>query len=123
MLCTSSAEQVLSCVNFCSDFTVYYTWADPEDGTGCPDNFPPEKTQVAIGFLRNSGKDPLKKQLDPGQIASGEGRSVWPSLKIKRCQESPSNDGLLWTRPCCKLIIKPHNLHFIHTHWCEYFTY
>ena len=25
----------------------------------------PEKSQVTIGFLKNSGTDPLKKQLDP----------------------------------------------------------
>ena len=36
---------------------------------------------MAIGFLRNTGTDPLEKQLDPsGPIASG-GRSVRPSLK------------------------------------------
>ena len=40
--------------------------------------------QVAIGFLRNHGTDPLKKQLDPlGPIASrGESiRFIRPSVK------------------------------------------
>ena len=54
--------------------------ADPEEGTGCPD--PPGKSQVGIGFLRNTGTDsPLEKQLDPmGPIVS-RGRYVWPSVK------------------------------------------
>ena len=39
------------------------------------------KSQVAICFLRNTGKDPLKKQLVPlGSIAS-PGRSLQPSVK------------------------------------------
>ena len=35
--------------------------ADPEVGTGGPDT--PGKSQVAIGLLRNSGKDPLEKYI------------------------------------------------------------
>ena len=57
---------------------------------------PPGKSQVAIGFLRNSGKDPFQKQLDPlGSIVS-QRRSVWLSVKYgdditktKRCQGTP----------------------------------
>ena len=42
---------------------------------------PHGKSEMAIGFLRNSGKDPLQKQLDPlGSIVS-QRRSVWPSVK------------------------------------------
>ena len=45
------------------------TWEDPEDGTRGPDT--PWKSPVAIGYLWNSGTDPLEKQLDPmGPIAS-----------------------------------------------------
>ena len=41
----------------------------------------PGKSQVAIGLLRNTGTDPLEKQLDPlGPIAS-QGRFVRPSVK------------------------------------------
>ena len=50
-------------------------------GAGGPDPPPLGKSQVAICFLRKSGTDPLKKQLDPmGPIAS-RGRSVRPSVK------------------------------------------
>ena len=50
-------------------------WADPEQGEGDLDPPPPEKSQVAKGFLRNTGMNPpptpLEKQLDPkGPIAS-----------------------------------------------------
>ena len=49
-------------------------WADPDRG-------PPEKSQVAMGFLRNSRTDTLDRQLDPlGPIAS-PGMSVRPSVK------------------------------------------
>ena len=42
---------------------------------------PPGKSQLIIGFLRNSGTAPLDNQLDPlGPIDSG-GRSVQPSVK------------------------------------------
>ena len=34
-------------------------WADPEGRTGAPDQ-PPGKSQVAIGFLKISGTDPLE---------------------------------------------------------------
>ena len=48
-------------------------------GTEGPD--PPVKSQVAIGFLRNSGTDPLREANGPmGPIASRE-RSVRPSVK------------------------------------------
>ena len=40
------------------------------DGTGSRPP-PPGKSQMVIGFLRNTGTDPLKKQLEPlGPIAS-----------------------------------------------------
>ena len=38
------------------------SWADQE-GEGVW--FPPGKPQVVTGFLRNTGADPLEKQLDP----------------------------------------------------------
>ena len=39
-------------------------WMDPEGVQGFGSSPPhPEKSQVAIGFLRNTGMDPLKKQL------------------------------------------------------------
>ena len=36
----------------------WLSWADPEGGTGGPDPLPPEKSQK-IGFLSNTGPDPL----------------------------------------------------------------
>ena len=61
-------------------------------GQGAGDQNPPPqpgKSQVAIGFLRNSGTDPLEKQLDPmGPIAS-KGRSVRPS---KNCDDDYENN-------------------------------
>ena len=42
------------------------TWEDPERGQGV--RIPPGKSQVAIGFLRNTGTDPLKKQLIVGPL-------------------------------------------------------
>ena len=41
----------------------------------------PGKSQVAIGFLRNSGTDPLKKQLDPSGPIASRGRSIQPHVK------------------------------------------
>ena len=38
------------------------SWVDPDGGTGCLD--PAEKSQVAIGFLKKSDKDP-PRELDP----------------------------------------------------------
>ena len=38
--------------------TCLHSWADTEEGTGCPDP-PPEKSQT-LGFLSNTGQDPLK---------------------------------------------------------------
>ena len=40
-------------------------WADPEGGggTGGPD--PPGKSQVAIGFLRNTSMDPPREAIGP----------------------------------------------------------
>ena len=42
----------------------YKTWADPERGHGVRTLYPGQ-LQVTIGFLRNTGTDPLEKQLDP----------------------------------------------------------
>ena len=48
-------------------------------GAGGPDS--PAKSKVAIGFLRNTGTDPLKKQFGPsGPFASRES-CIWPSVK------------------------------------------
>ena len=35
------------------------------EGSGAGDPDPLEKSQLAIGFLRNTDKDPLEKQFDP----------------------------------------------------------
>ena len=43
---------------------------DPEGEAGRLDRAP-EKLQVDIGFLKHSGTDPLKKQLDPRVIFQG----------------------------------------------------
>ena len=52
---------------------------DPEGDRG-PET-PPGKSQVALGFLRNTGTDLPEKQLVPlGQTAS-RGKFVWPSVK------------------------------------------
>ena len=40
------------------------TWADPERGHGVRPLYLGQ-LQVTIGFLRNTGTDPLEKQLDP----------------------------------------------------------
>ena len=48
------------------------TWADPE-GAGGPDPPSPGKSQMAIGFIKNSGTDPLEMQIAP------RWRSVRPS--------------------------------------------
>ena len=37
---------------------------DPEGGAEGPDPSPPGKSQVVIGFRRNTGTDPLEKQYD-----------------------------------------------------------
>ena len=52
------------------------------------------KSQVAKGFLRNSGMDPLERQLDPlGPIASRR-RSVRPSVKyFDKRKENSSLSG------------------------------
>ena len=44
---------------------------------------PPGKLQVAIGFLRGTGTDPLplENQLDPLCAIASQGRSVRPSVK------------------------------------------
>ena len=64
---------------------------------------PPGKSQVAIGFLRNSGTDPpppLEKQLYPSGPIASRGRSVGPfviyvdDLKNKRTPR----DGIFWIR-------------------------
>ena len=38
------------------------------------------ESQVAIGFLRNTGTNPLEKQLDPKVTIASKGRSVRPSV-------------------------------------------
>ena len=38
--------------------TCLLCWADTEKGTGCPDPTPLKKSQK-LGFLSNTGKDPL----------------------------------------------------------------
>ena len=43
---------------------------------------PPGKSQVAIGFLRNSGRDPLKKQVDPRVQLLHEGGPYGPLKSI-----------------------------------------
>ena len=48
-------------------------------GGGAGGSDPQGKSQVAIGFLRNTGTDPLEKQLDLGPVAS-RGRFVRPSI-------------------------------------------
>ena len=52
------------------------TCTDPEEGGRGP--VPPGKSEVAIGFLRNTGTDPSREALGP--IAS-RGRSIRPSVK------------------------------------------
>ena len=42
---------------------------------------PPEKSRVAMIDLRNSGTDPLEKQLDPSGPIASRGRFVRPSVK------------------------------------------
>ena len=42
---------------------------------------PSWKTQVAVGFLRNTVTDPLEKQFDPLCPIASRGRFVQPSLK------------------------------------------
>ena len=55
-------------------------FSDPEGrGSECQDL--PGKSQVAIGFLRNTGTDPLKKKLDPLDPTASQGRFVRPSVK------------------------------------------
>ena len=50
------------------------------EGARGPD--PQRKSQVAVGFLRNTGTDPrLEKQLDPLGPIAFRGRSVRPSVK------------------------------------------
>ena len=39
------------------------------------------KSQVAIGFLRNSDTDPLEKQIDPLDPVASRRSSVQPSMK------------------------------------------
>ena len=71
--------------------------------TGGPD--PPGKSQMAEGFLRNFGMDPLENQSDPlGPIAS-RGRSIWPSVKYfddltKKRSQDPLPDGIFWICAC-----------------------
>ena len=42
---------------------------------------PLKKSQVTIGFLRNTGTDSLEEQLDPWGPIVSRGRSVRPSVK------------------------------------------
>ena len=43
--------------------------------------FPPKKSGLALDFLRNAAKYPLKKRSDPrGPVATG-GRYAWLSVK------------------------------------------
>ena len=67
----------------------WMTCADPEGGQGVLT--PSGKSQVAIGFHRNTGMDPQEKQLDPlGPIAS-RGRSILCSVKyVKKVFRTPS---------------------------------
>ena len=39
------------------------------------------KSQVAIGYLRNSGKDPLVKQLDPTGPTASRWKPIRPYMK------------------------------------------
>ena len=57
----------------------------------------PGKSQVAIGFLRNSGTDPSREAIGPrGPIASRR-RPVWPSVKYvddqNTCQDPLTGFG------------------------------
>ena len=47
------------------NFISVKTCADPEERGGGSGPCPTGKSQVAIGFLKNTGTDPLEKQLDP----------------------------------------------------------
>ena len=61
------------------------TWADPDSGYKPPPTpHPPppvEKSQMAIGFLRNTSTEPLEKQLDTLGPITSRGRFVRPSFK------------------------------------------
>ena len=48
-------------------------------GTGGPN--PPVKSQVAIGFLRNSGTDPPREAIGPLGPSASRGGFVRPSVK------------------------------------------
>ena len=50
-------------------------------GTGGPDHTPSEKSQVAIGFLRNAGTDRPREAVDPLGPTVSRGRFVRPSVK------------------------------------------
>ena len=54
-------------------------------GAGVPDTPSSGKLHVAIGFLRNTGTDPLEKQLD--RLMTKEGLSEPPN---------PHPDGIFW---------------------------
>ena len=52
------------------EVSIFTTCADPE-GAGEGVQTHPGTSQVAIGFFRNTGTEPLEKQLDPtGPMAS-----------------------------------------------------
>ena len=55
------------------------TWADQERGQRV--QIPPGKSQMAIGFVRNSGTDLLEKQVDPSGPIASRGRYVLTSVK------------------------------------------
>ena len=51
---------VLNDNNVMLPLNLYNTWVDPERGTGGSDSPPPLKNHKNIGYLSNTGQDPLK---------------------------------------------------------------
>ena len=66
---------------------MHHLLAAPDWGTGGSTPPPPGKSQVAIGFLRNTDMDPPREAIGSlGPIAS-RGRFVWPSVKYADAQK------------------------------------
>ena len=102
----------------------------------------PEKSQLAIGFFRNTGTDPpsLEEQFDPLGPNASWGRTIRPSVKYVNITQKqnetllgppptpPVPDGNLWIHVCktkmkCRKTLEipncdPLNMNIYDTHIC-----